>query len=303
MFYSIFYLPIWFQAVQGVSAVESGIRNLPIILSMTVASMLVGILVTALGYYVPFMILGGVLMTIGMGLITTFTPQATKGVWIGYQVLVGFGIGAGMQQSMLAIQAVLSNTDLPIGTSLVIFSQTLGGAIGITIGQSIFGNQLVKDILKFAPGIDPASVVNLGASHLQRDIPAQFLNGVRLAYNNAITTGFYVGVAFAAVATVAACGMEWKSVKKDKTKEVEAGEIELETQDKQDDSAPPQYDVLDNIPIEEGVHEIGPIPAPDPPAHEVKIDDHEQFEPDISVHNIYEQPEDMVRGEFAGAVR
>jgi hypothetical protein len=197
MFYTIYYLPIWFQAVQGVSAVQSGIRNLPIILSMTVASIITGGLVTALGYYVPFMIFGSVLVAIGMGLVSTFQPGTTRAAWIGYQVFMGFGIGCSMQQSMLAAQTVLSNKDIPTGTALVIFSQTLGGAVGITIGQSVFGNQLLKNLAKDAPGLDPAVVINLGASHIQKGIPAQFLKGVTQAYNDAITTAFYVAVAFA----------------------------------------------------------------------------------------------------------
>lgn len=225
MFYTIYYLPIWFQAVQGVSAVQSGIRNLPLILSMTVASILSGGLVTALGFYVPFMIFGSILVTIGMGLVSTFLPDTTRAAWIGYQVFMGFGIGCSMQQSMLATQTVLSNKDIPTGTALVIFSQTLGGAIGITVGQSVFGNQLLKDIIKDAPGIDPTTVINLGASHIQKGIPANFLKGVTQAYNDAITTAFYVAVAFAAISVVAACGMEWKSVKKP----VESGKNDVES--------------------------------------------------------------------------
>jgi len=56
VFFAIFYLPIWFQAVQGVSAVQSGIRNIPLILAMTVASFIGGAIVAYLGYYTPLMV-------------------------------------------------------------------------------------------------------------------------------------------------------------------------------------------------------------------------------------------------------
>lgn len=46
----IYYLPIWFQAVKSVSAVESGIRNLPLILGLVIVSIISGIGVTVLGY-------------------------------------------------------------------------------------------------------------------------------------------------------------------------------------------------------------------------------------------------------------
>lgn len=46
----IYYLPLWFQAVKGTTAVESGIRNLPLILGLVVVSILTGIGVTISGY-------------------------------------------------------------------------------------------------------------------------------------------------------------------------------------------------------------------------------------------------------------
>lgn len=48
------------------------------------------------GYYVPFMIANGVIMSIGAGLITTFTSKTIHARWIGYQVIFGYGLGLGM---------------------------------------------------------------------------------------------------------------------------------------------------------------------------------------------------------------
>jgi len=56
-FILIYYIPIWFQAIKGVSAVESGIRNLPMILGLVIISIGSGIGITLIGYYTPFMIL------------------------------------------------------------------------------------------------------------------------------------------------------------------------------------------------------------------------------------------------------
>ncbi len=56
-FVLIYYIPIWFQAIKGTSAVESGIRNLPMIMGLVVISIVSGIGITLIGYYTPFMIL------------------------------------------------------------------------------------------------------------------------------------------------------------------------------------------------------------------------------------------------------
>lgn len=46
----VYFLPIWFQAVKGASAVKSGIMNLPMILTLVTVSILSGIGVTVVGY-------------------------------------------------------------------------------------------------------------------------------------------------------------------------------------------------------------------------------------------------------------
>ncbi len=85
-----------------------------------------------IGYYVPFMIIGSILLVVGTALIhvnlNVSTPSAS---WIGYQVLVGAGAGFASQQSLIAVQTVLPPADIPIATALVIFFQTLGGAVSL----------------------------------------------------------------------------------------------------------------------------------------------------------------------------
>lgn len=129
----VFYLPIWFQAIKGVTATQSGIRNLPLILAVTVFSIVGGVGVTVLGYYTPFMIVGAAVAAIGAGLVTTFEVDTGSGMWIGYQVICGAGLGLVMQQPMIAAQTVLKLDDVPTGTSCIIFFQTLGGALFISV--------------------------------------------------------------------------------------------------------------------------------------------------------------------------
>jgi len=46
----VYFLPIWFQAVKGASAVKSGIMNIPMVMSLVLVSVLSGVGVTVLGY-------------------------------------------------------------------------------------------------------------------------------------------------------------------------------------------------------------------------------------------------------------
>ena len=90
-FVIIYYLPIWFQAVKDVSAYQSGIRNIPFLVTGVMGFVISGALVTQTGYYAPFMLASSALTAVGAGLLTTFDLETGHAKWIGYQVLVGFG--------------------------------------------------------------------------------------------------------------------------------------------------------------------------------------------------------------------
>ncbi|KAF7309754.1 Major facilitator superfamily transporter [Mycena indigotica] len=212
-FILVYYLPIWFQAIKGVSAVKSGIDNLPMILSLVIASLIAGGVITAVGYYTPFMILSSVLMGVGAGLITTFTATGTgHSHWIGYQIIYGLGVGFGMQQPIMAAQTVLSLEDIPTGTSLLMFLQTLGGALFVSVGQNVFTNKLVEG-LREIPGVDPTIVLSAGATSLRQRVASELVGAVVEAYNKSLVSAFYVSVAMASLSIIGALGMEWKSVK------------------------------------------------------------------------------------------
>ena len=213
-FLMVYYVPIWFQAVQGTSAVESGIRNLPMLISTILFSIASGGLVTKLGYYTSFMFAATVLMSVGAGLISSFKPDTRSPAWIGYQVLFGLGYGTGSRQPLVAIQTVLSIDDIPAGTSVSLFCTTLGGALFVSIGQSVFTNQLVQSLAQLVPSLDPHVVVSAGATDLQRTLPAKLLPNIILAYNNALTMAFLVSVAMATMTVVGSILMPWDSVKK-----------------------------------------------------------------------------------------
>jgi len=122
-FLFIYYLPIWFQAIYGVDAIHSGIDNLPLILAQVLGTILSGIGTTKIGYYMPFVLASCCLMSVGAGLLTTFTVDISTAKWVCYQIIFGLGTGFGFQQSGIAAQACLDLKDVPIGTAIVLFVQ------------------------------------------------------------------------------------------------------------------------------------------------------------------------------------
>ena len=187
--------------------------NLPTIISVVILSILSGGLTTACGYYTPFMIASPIIMSIGAGLLTTLEVDSGHAKWIGYQAIFGIGIGLGMQQPMIVAQTALKPADVPVGTAMVIFAQTLGGAIFISVAQNVFQNGLITNFAKYAPEQNAPQLISAGATMIRSLVKGEDLHQVLLAYNAAITETFYVAVAMGALSMIGPIFVEWISVK------------------------------------------------------------------------------------------
>ena len=89
----MFYIPLYFQAVKGSTALASGVAILPLVVAMTLACIVGGGLITMAGYVKPFMVIGTAVFTVGVGLLSTLGVDTRFGVWFGYQVIAGIGMG------------------------------------------------------------------------------------------------------------------------------------------------------------------------------------------------------------------
>ncbi|PGH20081.1 hypothetical protein AJ80_03731 [Polytolypa hystricis UAMH7299] len=215
-FIHTYYLPIYFQAVKGSSAIESGVNITPYQVSNTIASIAVGFSISYVGWYVPFVWVGLVLFTVGSGLLFTLNLDSNTAALIGYQMLAGFGLGSSVQVPYIAAQVVTGKSDMSAANALMIFSHAIGGTLGMAIGQNIFMNTLRSVLSIDAPDIDPATIINAGPTGI-RDIALPYqLKGVLSAYNTSLMRAFILPIATGGVGFLCSLLMEWKSVKKAK---------------------------------------------------------------------------------------
>ncbi|CAI7581357.1 unnamed protein product [Penicillium glandicola] len=210
-----YYLPIWFQSVKGVSASQSGIMNLPTVVGTIVVGLLSSMLIMKVGYMMPFLVLGSVMLAVGAGLCSTFQRSSGSSEWIGYQAMIGMGSGLGYQLPLLVIQADVPAADVPVATAIVIFMQNLAGSVFSAIAQNVFQNQLAKSVQTLAPSVNPKSILDAGTGDLSDRFPSDVLPSILQAYNTAVTDTFYVGVAAASLSVFGAFIVRWNvSVKK-----------------------------------------------------------------------------------------
>ncbi|RYP57543.1 hypothetical protein DL770_010646 [Monosporascus sp. CRB-9-2] len=173
----IYFIPIYFQAVMGETALQSSIDNIPMVLANVILAVISGLGVSKLGYINPFCYASVVFSSIGAGLLMTMTDETSTGRWIGYQILFGFGIGLGFQQPPNAPLTVLAFEDLPIGIATTLFARNLGASLFVTTGNSMLVSELRSGFEDLAiPGVDPESLLAAGATSFRSIVPPSSLD-------------------------------------------------------------------------------------------------------------------------------
>lgn len=206
----VYYLPIWFQSCRAKSALASGVAMIPYLLGISLLTILTGAFVSKVGYFAPPAILGSAIATVGSGLLCTLQVQTGSAKWIGYEVLISVGLGMSLGQGYVATQTVLIAEQIAVGSALVSAFQSLGGAISVSVGNSVLLTDLYGAAL---PGINIEAVVAAGATGFRTLVPRDRIPALLEVYNEALRKVFFIGVASSGLAFLAALGLEWRSIK------------------------------------------------------------------------------------------
>lgn len=206
MFGALIFLPQYQQLVRGDSATKSGLMLLPLIVGLMVASLTSGRLISKIGRYRIFPIIGTSFITVSFWLfshITATTSRLQLGIWM---VILGLGIGLVMPVLTLAVQNAVDRKDLGTATSSVIFFRTIGSALGAAMFGAILSNRLLVHITQTVPGHvgqQAASGLKHSAAGLQ-NLPPAVQHGVLNAFALSFRDVFLIGIPFAVAAIVIA---------------------------------------------------------------------------------------------------
>jgi len=91
-----------------------------LLILIAICTVLSGGLISAYGIYVPWLLIGSILATIGTGLIYTLDIGSSSSKWIGYQALAGIGIGFAFQVPMIANQAFVQMSEISSVTAVTL---------------------------------------------------------------------------------------------------------------------------------------------------------------------------------------
>ncbi|KAM7214760.1 putative HC-toxin efflux carrier TOXA [Rhypophila decipiens] len=208
-FVLVYYLPLYFQSIDDQSPTQSGVRNLPLILGVTIATIASGGAVTATGIAAPIAVGAGAIATVAAGLLYTLDIGTRSGKWIGYQVLAGLAYGAGFQIPIIVGQASSAPEDLSSVTAIILFFQTIGGAIFVSAAQSAFINKAINTAAELAPEVSPLMIIGTGATQL-RVVFADNLDEILLAYMQGLKVAFAIATAGVGASFVISLFSSWR---------------------------------------------------------------------------------------------
>jgi hypothetical protein len=178
-----------------------------------VFTLLAGIFVSKNGYFTVPAIVGCAIGTIGCGLLT-MVDLDTGTKWIGYEICISAGVGMAIQQGFTAVQIVLPLNEVAIGTAAVVAFQSLGGAIFVSVGNTILqSNLLAADQDGRLPGVDIQAVIDAGAAAFRDVVPIEQLPALLTVYNEALRQVFIAAIPLCGLAMVSACFLEWRDLK------------------------------------------------------------------------------------------
>ncbi|KAJ3818341.1 MFS general substrate transporter [Lentinula raphanica] len=146
-FQGAYYLPLFYQ-ILGASATGSGVRMLPFSLGSALTSAISGVVVSRTGEYRLVMWISWAIFVVGYGLMTmldSFSNTAMKEL---YPLVGAIGIGCLFQTPLIGLQAAMPLKDMATSTGAFGFIRTLGGTVGISVGQVIFSSTLSPRLAK-----------------------------------------------------------------------------------------------------------------------------------------------------------
>lgn len=203
-----YYLPLYFQGVLGANALLSGVYVLPFSFTLGVASAVTGFLIKKTGKYLPPIIGGFTLMTIGYGLFIDLGANPSWAKIICFQIILGLGVGPNFQSPLIALQNTVQPKDIASATGTFMFIRQLATSISIVVGGVIFSSGMAKqfDTLQAELGQETADLLggNDAAASVSavQALPEPQRGIAQEAYWTALRTMYIFYVVFAGLGLV-----------------------------------------------------------------------------------------------------
>ncbi len=203
MFGSTVYLSQYFQLARGMSPTHAGLMSIAMVGGLLVSSITTGRIISETGRWKKFLVSGMVLVILGLCLLSLIDETTNLAVVGVFMAVLGLGLGATMQNLVLAVQNNTAQSDMGAASSVVAFFRSMGGSIGVSALGAILSHQVAD---KVASGLAALGIRSGGQqSHAipdLRTLPGPVRGVFEHAFGEATGHLFLVALPFAVLALV-----------------------------------------------------------------------------------------------------
>ena len=166
---SLYYLPLYYEAVQGLSPIVSGVALFPETFTVAPGAFIVGTLISRTGRYRWAVWSGWAITTLGLGLLFLLDVHTSTVEWIFLNLVVGVGLGFNYSALGVTLQAATSEEDMSSAVAMFTFFRLMGQALGVVIGGVTFQDEIRTKLLAI-PSLAPMAdqYANDGAALAQQ---------------------------------------------------------------------------------------------------------------------------------------
>ena len=201
----LYFLPVYFQAVQRVSPSRSGVQILPFSASFCISGLFGGILVSKLGRFKGVHIVSFALQIISLGTFTLLDRKTSTTVWVVLQLIFGWSLGMPNPSLLTAIQADLPDSFNAASTGAFAFARSVATIFAVSVPAAVFGNRFDQLLATTNVVRDPATQAalarGLAYEKASRDFinsfPEEIQDGIITLYEQSLKRVWYVSLAFA----------------------------------------------------------------------------------------------------------
>lgn len=204
MFGGTTFLGQYFQLARGYSPTHAGLLTIPMMVAMLFSSTVTGQVVSRTGRWKMFLVAGAGALVVGLGVLGTIDHSSDLVVIGIAMALMGLGIGAMMQNLVLAVQNTVDVRDIGSTSASVAFFRSLGGALGVSVLGAVLADRVQGLIVEGLAELGVTGDASGGITDLDLSgLPGPVLQVVRASYGDATGLIFLVAAGAALVALLA----------------------------------------------------------------------------------------------------
>ncbi|KAK9369075.1 major facilitator superfamily domain-containing protein [Lipomyces kononenkoae] len=204
----LFYIPIYFIAIRGISPTQAGTNIIPNFLGSAIGAIFAGTMMRATGRYWWMTMSSAFILTLGSILINTYNLTTPKWAQILYIMIAGLGFGGLLNCTLIAMVAAVPPELQAVTTAIQYGFRGTGSTVGVAIASAIFQNVLGQKLDEYVVGEDKAEIIRRVTDSIE-DIDyltPEYKVDVVQAYMDAFHGVFYFAI-FLAAMVIVTCGM------------------------------------------------------------------------------------------------